>query len=120
VLVFEPDLLFSSQIENAAHKAGLGVKVTVSVSEVKQALRDWTPRMVLANLDALGGDSKVLVGLVQGACRLVGYYSHVNSQLATEALACGFEIVLPRRAFVERLSEILAATDSGGELSHLS
>ena len=113
MLIFEPDLLFSSQIENAAHKVGLGVKVTVSVSEVKQALRDWTPRMVLANLDALGGDSKVLVGLVQGACRLVGYYSHVNSRLATEALACGFEVVLPRRAFVERLSEILAVTGSG-------
>jgi hypothetical protein len=120
VLVFEPDLLFSSQIESAAHKLGLDAKVTVNMSELKQTLQDTAPRAVLVNLDALGADSRALVGLVPGACRLIGYYSHVNSKLATEALADGFELVLPRRAFVDRLNDILGVTHSGGELSHCS
>jgi hypothetical protein len=113
VFVFEPDLLFSSRIESAGHKLGLDLKVAVSVSDLKEALKESVPRMLLVNLDALGVGSKALVGLVHGACRLVGYYSHADSNLAKEALAVGFDMVIPRRALVDRLSEIFAGTSSG-------
>jgi hypothetical protein len=112
VLVLEPDLLFSSRIESVGSKSGLDVKVAVSLNELKQMLNESVPRMLLVNLDAVGVRPKSLVGLVQGACRLVGYYSHVDSKLAKEALADGFEMVIPRRAFGDRLGEIFAATGS--------
>jgi len=70
------------------------------------------PSMLLVNLDAVGARPKSIVELVGGACRLVGYYSHVDSNLAKEALADGFEIVIPRRTLAERLGEIFAATGS--------
>jgi hypothetical protein len=112
VLVFEPDLLFSSRIESVGSKLGLDVKVAVSLNELKQGLSESVPRMLLVNLDALGVRPKSLVGLVRGGCRLIGYYSHVDSKLAKEALADGFEMVIPRRALADRLGEIFAATGS--------
>jgi ActR/RegA family two-component response regulator len=112
VLLFEPDLLFSSRLESACRKSGLDVKVTTTMSEFERALKELFPRISLVNLDALGTGCKSLVWLVHGTSKLVGYYSHVDSKLATEALASGFEIVVPRRAFADRLGEILSDISS--------
>jgi hypothetical protein len=111
-LLYEPDLLFSSRIESAARKLGLGVKVMVTMSDLERALRKSTPRLLLVNLDVPGVDSKSLAQLVHGGSKLIGYYSHVESKLATEALANGFSMVVPRRVFANRLSEIFADLSS--------
>jgi DNA-binding NtrC family response regulator len=108
VLLIEPDLLFSSRIESVAKKNGLDVRVTVTVGELEAVLKESVPRMLLVNLDAPGVDSRLLVRLVHGASRLIGYYSHVNSKVATEAVSNGFEAVVPRRVFATRLGEIFA------------
>ena len=112
VLLYEPDLLFSSKIESAARKWGLDVKVRVTMSELEQALRTSTPRILLVNLDVPGVDSRSLSQLVHGRSKLIGYYSHVESKSATEALANGFSMVVPRRVFANRLSEIFADLSS--------
>jgi hypothetical protein len=108
VVVFEPDLLFSSRIESAAGRAGLDVKVTVTMNELQSALQESAPKVLLMNLDALGDAVWSLAGAAQGQCRLIGYYSHADSQLAARALASGFEMVVPRRTFMEKLSDIFA------------
>lgn len=112
VILFEPDLLFSSRIESAGRKAGLDMKVVVTVDQLQDAVSESGPEVLLANLDALGGDGKALTWLLQRKCRLIGYYSHVDSKLAKEALANGFDTVITRRAFVDRLDEIFANASS--------
>jgi len=113
MLLFEPDLLFSSKIESSSRRAGLDVKVVATANELQQAVRDEVPTMLLVNLDALEGDLKSLVELLKGKCRLIGYYLHVNSTLGRNALAEGFEVAIPRSAFAAALGEILATTRSG-------
>lgn len=112
VLVFEPDLLFSSRVESAAAKFGLQAKVTVTVQELQSAMRESVPKAVLVNLDALPSAGPSLAGAVRGQCVLIGYYSHVDSGLATQALDSGFERVMPRRIFVGKLNEIFAELNS--------
>jgi hypothetical protein len=120
VVVFEPDLLFLSRIESAGRKAGLDLKVVTKVNELQQALKESAPRILLVNLDALGGGGNALTGLVHGTSRLIGYYSHANSKLAKEALVDGFDMVIPRRAFADRLGEVFGDAGSSREFSHLS
>ena len=113
MLVFEPDLIFSSRVENAASKSGLEAIVTITIDELQRAVWASVPEALLVNLDAFASTGWSLVESVRGRCRLIGYYSHVDSKLAAEALVRGFDEVVPRRTFVDKLSEILADLSSG-------
>jgi len=47
--------------------------------------------------------------------KLLGFFSHVQTELQRNALAAGFDKVIPRSVFARDLPEILAAdyTDTG-------
>lgn len=108
LIVFEPDLLFSSRIESAAEKAGVQVKVMSSLHEFLEEIKQATPRIVFVNLDATEGRLALLEGVAKiEACKVVGYYSHVNSVLAEEARRIGISLVLSRGAFTHELEGIL-------------
>jgi ActR/RegA family two-component response regulator len=108
LIVFEPDLLFSSRIESAAESAGVQVKVMSNLEAFLEETKQTTPRVVLVNLDATGEKLALLEEVARGgACKLVGYYSHVNSGLAEEARSIGIGLVLSRGAFTRELEGIL-------------
>ncbi len=114
IIVFEPDLLFSSRIESAAAKVGLDVKFVGDLQQIVQELNEPSPRMVILNLDAAEGKLGTLEGRLKiGAFKAVGYYSHVNAPLAEEARRVGIDLVLSRGMFVTRISEILEELSSG-------
>ena len=83
----------------------------VTFNELQKVLTDSVPKVLLVNLDNLGPDSTALPKITKG-CRLIGYYSHVNSKLASEALASGFEAAIPRRTFNDKLADIFADISS--------
>lgn len=100
--------MFSSRIESAAERAGIQVKVMNNLEEFLEETRQTTPRVALVNLDATEGKLATLGGVAKKAsCKVVGYYSHVNSGLAEEARRIGISIVLSRRAFTHELEGIL-------------
>jgi len=108
LIVFEPDLLFSSRIESAAAKAGLPVKVFENLDEFLKEAKQSTPPVALINLDAAMGKLTVLESLARSpSCKLVGYYSHVNSSLAEEAERLGISAVFPRGVFANKLEALL-------------
>jgi DNA-binding NtrC family response regulator len=113
VVIYEPDLLFSSRIESICSRSGLDAQVTVTLSGLDEAVRRSVPKLLLVDLDALGEPCTGLVESIRGRCRLVGYYSHADSELATKALAFGFTDVFPRRIFAEKLMGILHEFSSG-------
>lgn len=107
VVAFEPDLLFSSKIENAARKIGVAVTLVCSFEEL-QTLEVGSHHVFLVSLDFLQGQLKAFEKVVRDkSCKLVGYYSHVNSQLAEEARRMGFQRVISRGAFAKNLESIL-------------
>ncbi len=113
VLVYEPDLLFSSRIESVGAKFGLEVRTVTTANALREGLKGVLPKLLLVNLDALDERHESLKELVSpGSCRLLGYYSHVDAESAEEALRSGFELVIPRRAFAVKLNEIFAKVSS--------
>jgi hypothetical protein len=115
VWVYEPDLFSSSRIESAGKRVGLEVNTITNANELRERLKDGLPNLMLVNLDLLDERDKSLAGLISaGSCRLIGYYSHVQAESAEKVLKRGFEVVIPRRAFVLKLSEIFSELGSGG------
>jgi hypothetical protein len=113
ILVYEPDLLFSSRIESTGERFGLEVKTMTTMNAVRDSLRAGLPKLLVVNLDVLEERHESLMELVHtGNCKSLGYYSHVNANFAEEALRSGFEIVIPRRALAVKLVEIFAKVSS--------
>lgn len=114
LIVFEPDLLFSSRVESAATKAGVQVKVFGNLEEFIGEAKQTSAQVALVNLDAAEGKLASLEGLSKNAsCKVIGYYSHVNSRLAEEARRIGIGMVLSRGAFASKLEGILKECSSG-------
>jgi len=109
VLVYEPDLIFYSRIESAGAKLGLETAVVSSLEEFARDIEQRPPALALISLDALKARGESLGALLTGqGCRMIGYYSHVQSNNAEKARGVGFEMVLTRGAFAARLIDILA------------
>ena len=107
VVLFEPDLLFSSKIEGAAKRLNIELRVFTDLNELLRELEGSVPRAFVISLDALEGKLSALKNLLRGRSRVIGYYSHVKAHLAEEAKGVGMEIVLSRGAFVARMEEVL-------------
>lgn len=108
MIAFEPDLLFSSKIEGAAAKNEIEVRVVSDSEELFRTLKETTPRVLLVNLDSWEGNLARLEELARKkSCKLVGYYSHVNTRLADQAKNVGFDTVISRGAFVSGLNQML-------------
>jgi len=90
------------------------VKVFGNLEEFILEANQSTAQVALVNLDAAEGKLASLEGLPKNvSCKVVGYYSHVNSRLAEEARRIGIGRVLSRGAFVSKLEGILKEFSSG-------
>lgn len=109
IVVFEPDLLFSSRIEGQARRIGADLKLATDYEGLLRQLRDNVPELLIVNLDLLESRLGQLQDILGGkSCKSVGYYSHMNARLAEEAKRFGIGLVMSRGVFVARMKELLA------------
>jgi hypothetical protein len=110
IVAFEPDLIFSSRIESTAEKTESTVRIVTDYVELLHYLTTEPPDVLLLNLDPLEGRLSRLEEFTRkGNCKTIGYYSHVNAQLAAEAKQIGINAV-SRGAFVARLPDFFRET----------
>jgi hypothetical protein len=108
LIALEPDLLFSSKIESIAAMLGVETKIVTSLQALRAALGAEEPKIVVVNLDAFVGQLDSLAELTgTKSFRVVGYYSHVNAELAGEASKMGAALILSRGAFVSKIRDVL-------------
>lgn len=107
VVLFEPDLLFSSKIEGAAKRLNIELRVVTDLNELLRELEGAAPRAFVISLDALEGKLFALKNRLNGRHRVIGYYSHVKTHIAEEAKGVGVETLFSRGAIAARLEEIL-------------
>jgi len=114
IVVFEPDLLFSSRIEGQARRIGADVKLVTAYDELLRQLRQNVPKLLIMNLDLLETRLDQLQEILGGkSCKSVGYYSHVNTRLGEEARRHGIGLMMSRGAFVAKMKEVLAQASQG-------
>jgi len=109
VLAIVDDLMFRATIEAAAVQAG----AAVALAKDRSALGSRS-ELMLVDLHLTADDPLAVVALAKrldNPPRIVGFYSHVQTELAQRAQQAGCDLVLPRSAFVRELPRLLAAAN---------
>jgi DNA-binding NarL/FixJ family response regulator len=107
VLVVCGDLIFATKIRGTAETLGIPIRSSASGEDLAP---DAAVRRVLIDLNAAGTSRTDLTALRQSfpaPCELIAFGSHVDVARLKEAREVGCDLVLPRSAFVERLSSLL-------------
>ena len=117
VLALVDDLFFQAKLAETAGKLGVKLKTVATGAALVQAFkgapggsaRGDLPRLVVVDLNARQGPVEAIEQLhLSGVpVPIIGFLSHVQTELAQRARAAGCQQVLARSSFTMNLSEIL-------------
>lgn len=111
VVALMDDLFFQMKLAETAKQLGVEVKVATN-SDALMGLMDSAPKLVIVDLNARSQPLQAIEKVRQNNkdVRVVGFLSHVQTQLAAQAQAVGCTEVLPRSSFTQNLAAILSAS----------
>jgi DNA-binding NarL/FixJ family response regulator len=109
VVALMDDLFFQMKLAETAKHLGVEVKVAAN-PDALMALLDSAPKLLIVDLNSRSQPIATIQRLRadKNAVRVVGFLSHVQTELAAQARAAGCDEVLPRSAFTQNLATILA------------
>jgi CheY-like chemotaxis protein len=115
IIAIVDDLFFASKIRGTAEELGLSVAFARNLEAVIEAARRDTASLIICDLHAPKVDLMDLARRLKAdeglrSIRLLGFFSHVQTELQQQSEAAGFDRVMPRSAFTKHLGEILAGT----------
>jgi len=108
------DMFFASKIRAVAEAVGVEISFPRSLEALIQKVREVKPQLIVVDLHNQRIDPTALARELKSdeelsAIRLLGFFSHVQTELQRNALAAGFDQVIPRSVFARDLARILAA-----------
>ncbi len=130
VLALVDDLFFQAKLVETARKVGIKLKTVPTGAALMEALhgalnqapggasggaaRGDMPRLIVVDLNARQGPLEAIEKLQAGGnpVPVIGFLSHVQTDLAERARAAGCKQVMPRSSFTQNLSEILLQAKS--------
>src|SRR5882762_10738682 len=113
VLAVVSDLFFSAKINEAAKRAGVALEYVTAEKEVLEKARS-NPALIIFDLNFDAVQPVELIGKLKGNAdlrhiSLLGYLSHVQTELKMKAQEAGCDVVMPRSAFSMNLPQILSS-----------
>jgi CheY-like chemotaxis protein len=111
VLAVVEDLFFTAKINESAKHAGISVEFVKSEKDAIERAKA-SPALIIIDLNCHSIDPLKLVGTLKSdeetkRISLIGYLSHVQTELKLKAQQAGCDIVMPRSAFSQNLPQIL-------------
>lgn len=111
ILVVIEDLIFLSKVQQTARQAGVRVE-PVEISKLKERLAQSSSRAVLIDLNHRSGSAVEAARAVKtdpamSEVQVLGFLSHVQTDLARQARLAGLDQVMARSAFTQQLPELL-------------
>ncbi len=107
-------MFFASKIRAVAEAVGTEISFSRSQEALIQKTREAKPKLIIVDLHNQKIDAAALATELKAddelrAVPLLGFFSHVQTELQQNALAAGFDRVIPRSLFARDLSQILSA-----------
>jgi CheY-like chemotaxis protein len=104
VLAIVDDMFFKAKIRAVAEAVG----AQISFPRTKEVLLERLPQadLVIVDLQNQKIDPFSLPAEL-GATRVIGFFSHVEVELQRQAVAAGYDQVMPRSVFARDLAAIL-------------
>lgn len=111
VLAIVSDLIFASKIRESAQHAGVAVDFATSAPRIIE-LAAGQPSLVIVDLNFHNINPLSLIDQLRrqpdlGGTKILGFGSHVQTDLLEQARQAGCHVVLPRSAFSQNLVKIL-------------
>jgi PleD family two-component response regulator len=108
VLAVVSDLFFSVKISEAAKRNGLALEFVKDSEEVLAKARAEKPSLIVFDLNFESVDPLVLIATLKSSAEtksvsLLGYLSHLQSELKVQAQDAGCDMVLARSAFSQNM-----------------
>jgi CheY-like chemotaxis protein len=114
------DMFFASKIRAVAEAAGVEISSPRSQEAVVSKARETKPGLIVVDLHNQRIDPVALARELKAdeelrGIKLLGFFSHVQTELQRNAVAAGFDRVIPRSVFARELEQILTTdyTDTG-------
>jgi len=116
VLLVVEDLFFLARIQQAAQTLGITV-TSASPAKLIEAMQETPPAAIIVDLNCRSGSAiEALRTLKSQPSRapipVVGFVSHVQTDLIAAARAAGCDQVLARSAFSQQLPQLLSRLSS--------
>jgi PleD family two-component response regulator len=113
VLAIVDDMFFASKIRATAEAVGVEIGFPRSVEKLIEKAREVKPHSIVVDLHNTKIDPMALATELKSDenlrdVELLGFFSHVHTDLQRNAMAAGFDRVIPRSVFARDLAEILA------------
>jgi chemosensory pili system protein ChpA (sensor histidine kinase/response regulator) len=112
IIAVVDDMFFASKIRAVAEAVGVDISFPRSREALIEKAREARPQLILVDLHNQKVDAVALATELKADERLrevplVGFFSHVETELQRNALGAGFDKVLPRSVFVKELPNLL-------------
>ena len=112
VIAAVDDLFFASKIRGTGEQTGVTVKFARNLDAMFEVARRERPGLIICDLQSQKIDPIELAEKLKAdeelrAIFLLGFFSHVETELMRRAEKAGFDRVLPRSAFSSNLAQIL-------------
>jgi DNA-binding NarL/FixJ family response regulator len=110
VVALMDDLFFQMKLAETAKRLGVEVKVA-GTADALLPLLDSSARLVIIDLNAQSQPIQAVeqIRRAKNGLRVIGFLSHVQTELAAQARAAGCDEVMPRSKFTQDLATILGA-----------
>ena len=110
VVALMDDLFFQMKLAETAKQLGIQVKVATSPDALLPLLEP-APKLVIIDLNGRNQPLQAVerIRAAKNGVRVIGFLSHVQTELAEQAQAAGCDQVLPRSVFTRDLATILSA-----------
>src|SRR5947209_3184411 len=112
VLAAVDDMFFAAKIRGTAEQIGVDVRFAKSAEKALEKARAELPALIIADLHSSKCDPFTLAQEVKADeslrdVPLIGFFSHVQTELQRRAKLSGFDRVMPRSVFSKNLVGIL-------------
>jgi CheY-like chemotaxis protein len=110
IVALMDDLFFQMKLAETAKRLGVELQVATN-GDALMSLLAGGPNLVIVDLNARSQPIQTIerLRLAQKDLRVVGFLSHVQTDLAAQARAAGCDEVMPRSSFTQNLAAILSA-----------
>lgn len=112
ILAAVDDMIFASKIRGTAEQLNVTVFFAKSADAAFDAAKTDVPSLIILDLHSQRTNSFDLAARLKGDEQLrhvplVGFFSHVQTELQQRATQAGIDHIMPRSVFTKKLSHIL-------------
>ena len=112
IIAVVDDMFFAAKIRATAEALGVNIKFHRRLDSLLNAVSEQLPNLILVDLhnekfDAIELAHELKANDSLKAIRLLGFFSHVQTDLQRAALEAGYDQVIPRSVFSRDLAQIL-------------